>query len=548
MTDKAKPRNIQHPCGICKKAVAVNHRAIQCDNCDSWIHIKCQHLDANDYRKFQNDTNLDFLCLPCRSDIVPFTTLNDNQFDIFLDQGINFHDDVIDLAPTGNQKIMFDQHNKAIQRNLIELNNSNENSDNDAPSLDCQYYSTDEFRKQKFKPNKSFSIFHINIHSIDLHIEELRVALQLIDFKFDFICISESKITHEQPQPKFDISLDGYQAPLSTPTEATKGGVLLYAKKGLNIIPRSDISNIIYKSKQIESIFIEIVNPKETNSILGTIYRHPTMDEKLFNEKYMVALNEIREKEQNKTFYIAGDFNFDLLKVETHLETSNFFDAMMSSYLLPTITLPTRINRRNNTVIDNIFTNQYHPDMKTGNLLLGISDHLPSFLIVPKSNQNHLPKKHNIFKRVTKNLDRENFILDYLDIDWAEWLEIGKEDVNHSSEKFIEKINELLDKYAPLKKLSQKQFKQRFKPWITDKILDKISLKNKFLHLSATCKNAEDKINLYNKFKNIKNEITYLTRKGKKEFYEKYFADNKNNLKKIWKGIKDILNIKAKPF
>ena len=81
------------------------------------------------------------------------------------------------------------------------------------------------------------------------------------------------------------------------------------------------------------------------------------MDEKLFNENYIVALKDIREKEQNKTFYIAGDFNFDLLKTETHLETSNFFDAMMSNYLLPTITLPTRINSRSNTVIDNIFTN-----------------------------------------------------------------------------------------------------------------------------------------------------------------------------------------------
>merc|ERR1712074_405906 len=63
-----------------------------------------------------------------------------------------------------------------------------------------------------------------------------------------------------------------------------------------------------------------------------------------------------------------------------------------------------------------------------------------------------------------------------------------------------------------------------------------------------SCKNAEEKINLYNRFKNIKNEITDLTRKGKKKFYEKYFADNKNNLKKIWKGIKDIVNIKAKNF
>ena len=75
------------------------------------------------------------------------------------------------------------------------------------------------------------------------------------------------------------------------------------------------------------------------------------MDEKIFNDKFVTILKNLRGKEHNKSFYVTGDFNFDLLKTDTHLETSNFFDAMMSSYLLPTITLPARINRKNNTVI-----------------------------------------------------------------------------------------------------------------------------------------------------------------------------------------------------
>ena len=131
--------------------------------------------------------------------------------------------------------------------------------------------------------------------------------------------------------------------------------------------------------------------------------------------------------------------------------------------------------------------------MKTGNLLLGISDHLPSFPIVPKPNQNHIPKKHNIYKRFTKNIDRENLILDFLSINWPECLEANTNDVNHSFSNLFAKITELLDKHAPLKKVSQKQFKQKLKPWITDRILDKISLKNKFLKRSVMCKNLERK-------------------------------------------------------
>ena len=69
-------------------------------------------------------------------------------------------------------------------------------------------------------------------------------------------------------------------------------------------------------------------------------------------------------------------------------------------------------------VIDNIFTNQINPDMLSGNLTVGISDHLISFFIIPNDNQNHLPKKHNLYTRKTKDFDRTNFILDYLDIDW----------------------------------------------------------------------------------------------------------------------------------
>ena len=44
----------------------------------------------------------------------------------------------------------------------------------------------------------------------------------------------------------------------------------------------------------------------------------------------------------------------------------------------------------------------------------------------------------------------------------------------------------------------------------------------------------------------MKNEITNLTRKSKEEYYKKYFEKNNKNSKKIWNGIKEIINIKQK--
>merc|ERR1712048_657591 len=97
------------------------------------------------------------------------------------------------------------------------------------------------------------------------------------------------------------------------------------------------------------------------------------------------------------------------------------------------ITIPTKINSVKSTVIDNIFTNNINPDLCSGNLAIGISDHLPSFTIVPKKNQNHIPKKQALYRRDTKKFDRENFILDYLNINWDVVLEIEKNDTNHSA-------------------------------------------------------------------------------------------------------------------
>ena len=56
---------------------------------------------------------------------------------------------------------------------------------------------------------------HLNIHSIQLNIEELRTFLRALDYMFDIIAISESKL---KDNPKVDITLKGYHPPYCTNT------------------------------------------------------------------------------------------------------------------------------------------------------------------------------------------------------------------------------------------------------------------------------------------------------------------------------------------
>ena len=114
---------------------------------------------------------------------------------------------------------------------------------------------------------------------------------------------------------------------------------------------------------------------------------------------------------------------------------------MMSNHLITTITVPTKINPKKNTVIDNIFTNQINPDIISGNIALAISDHLPSFLVIPRDNQNHIPKKNNLYTRNMKDFDRENFLLDFLELDWDQILGANRNDVNWITDIILSKIH-----------------------------------------------------------------------------------------------------------
>ena len=62
---------------------------------------------------------------------------------------------------------------------------------------------------------------------------------------------------------------------------------------------------------ELESVFVEIVNPKGKNTIVGNVYRHPCMDQNLFlndyslNVKYVRYVPEKREQIGNRTKYMV---------------------------------------------------------------------------------------------------------------------------------------------------------------------------------------------------------------------------------------------------
>ena len=532
--------------------------------------MKCNLLNEIDYKRLQcEDDNMPFFCIVCIDTIIPFSTISNNEFQLFCTKGF--------LAPsTVDPRILDVPNSPLIESHITKLNaylNQNFSHQNDSSSdvtdddgesspINCNFYDPEEFRLANFNSSKSYSIFHLNIHSITLHIDELRTMIADLhnnNFSFDIIAICESKLKPDV-EPAVNINLDNYHPPVSTPSEADKGGVLLYVNTHITDFKiRTDLNAKMYEPKTLESAFIEVTNEKTANDIVGVIYRHPKMELTTFNDIHLTPLMESLSLERNKSVYIAGDFNVNLLNVSHHTNSSEFFNILCSNHLLPSISLPTKLNTSgNHTLIDNIYINIFNPDIISGNITFNISDgHLPSFVIIPKPNQNHLPKKHNFYKRSIKNFNplNDNFstiknaaLEDLLGLDLKNVIEIDKQDSNISLDKFTNAVNPIIDKYMPLVKVSNKIHKRRYKPWITAGIRKSMLNRDKLLRKITKAKNPARKSTLETEYKIKRNQIVEITRTSKKDFYKEYFTANNGNLRKVWQGIKDIINIKSRSF
>ena len=95
---------------------------------------------------------------------------------------------------------------------------------------------------------------------------------------------------------------------------------------------------------------------------------------------------------ENKEIYLCGDFNIDLLQIETNNKYQQFYDVLCSYGFLPKIIQPTCVTEHTSSLIDNIFSNNIIEDTRSGNILLTLSEHFSQFVSVSGQVQAKPPK------------------------------------------------------------------------------------------------------------------------------------------------------------
>ena len=101
------------------------------------------------------------------------------------------------------------------------------------------------------------------------------------------------------------------------------------------------------------------------------------------------------------------------------------------------------------------------------------------------------------------------------------------------------KLEGAVNRHAPVRKLNPKEIKIKNKPWMTPHIVKQIKLRNKIFERK---KRQPENENIQIVFKLLRNRINRES-KAKIKYYTQYFDEYKNNTKKIWEGIRKIVNL-----
>ena len=169
--------------------------------------------------------------------------------------------------------------------------------------MTSKYHNIEDIQILNHLNNKDpMRLFHINTASLPKYIGKLEYLIVQTKVGFDEIDISEPRIMRNKSPINSTVLKDYCYE--SWTTESSKVDTLLYISNEITYKPKRKLC--IYKSFELESTFIYILNSKEANVIVGCIYRHLHMDSNKWNDYYINNLLHKLSKEN-----IEYDFNID---------------------------------------------------------------------------------------------------------------------------------------------------------------------------------------------------------------------------------------------
>jgi len=208
------------PCLICAKGVTSRSKAVKCDQCEAWAHVKCTgNISESNYTELLSKSPFNFLCQACILQQLPF----------YSDA---LHD--VNNCPTSDKFTSSTSDSKPLF----------------------------EYFKQK-----GLHFIHINARSLLPKITELKYITA--NTKAAILSVTETWL--DDSVSDAEIQILGYI--LRRDRARHGGGVCVYIRSDIAFNERLDLQNEI-----IETLWIDLLLPKTKPILIGTCYRPPNQN------------------------------------------------------------------------------------------------------------------------------------------------------------------------------------------------------------------------------------------------------------------------------
>ena len=279
----------------------------------------------------------------------------------------------------------------------------------------------------------------------------------------------------------------------------------ILVRDGIAYRRRQDLD--VFEEGHTESIFIEVKSRNGKQIIFGSMYKPSNTN----NEQFIKNITEIVHKTktvegQHSLELVLGiDHNINLLNGKSPKPTQKIMETMDGLLLYLTITRPTCIMQNSATLIDNIYvSDSLHRSFESTIIIDDMSDHLPVLTMLKQTKlRDSEPITFNSQCLDEKKLKQVN--ADLMKVDW-----IGILNGTMCDEKFnqfSEKLDQILDKIAPVKEVRISAKRRFIEPWMTHG-LEQSSHKKMRLYkktLTMDCTSADQ--TRYKEYRNIYNKL-----------------------------------------
>ena len=474
------PGPVSFPCTVCNCSVNCNHKALLCDGCQLWSHIKCVSVSTKMYEQLQSHAEFSWQCPSCLFSALPSFDVCDDSFDVNK------------LCSSVDTSFVVDYLGSAVN---------------------------------------GMRIAHHNVQGITSKLFELYQWFNASADSATIYCLTETWLKPGSST----LQVPGFTV-FTSPPLCRPGQPRSYLPGSCLIIPNSlivqqpPICETLEQSCRFLNIVCCFVTCSCYQLCIVSIYRSPSTDSRAGLQELQHIITELSLV--SKYIVIAGDFHIDLLSPST---ITTVYSEFLSDYnSTQHIVEPSRVTSTSETLIDHILTT---PNIVAYSMCqsVGLSDHLVQFLDVKSVVIRHKPFILSIRPFCKCDLDaiREALastpwhVMDTFD------------DLDDKWHYYKSCLFSVLDQYAPLKTVTSK-FSKRPTPWMTPDLMQAIKMKNKAKQFALKTKGPHD-IAVY---KSLKNKLKMSIHEAKLGYVKLLVQESKRNpnqSSQLWNSVNDII-------